>query len=113
MVHYAPFSECDDSLDASLFGVEPACPGVGPVTEFTAMETIGTAIAALTTDEARMRVLRWALEQFAPDLLQAREVAVQAAVRPDPTLSTEDLCELFERGTKAEEPPPAATHVEP
>src|SRR5436305_86616 len=112
MVHYAPFSECDDALDASLFGDESARSEVEPVTEFTAMETLGAALAALTADEARVRVLRWAAERFAPELLQAQARA-RIVDHVDPTLSTEDLDEFFDEGTRDEESAaPAPTHVE-
>lgn len=91
MVRYGPAVKVDDdALDASLFEAEPAAAQSELVGEIGAMETIAHAIEALTTDEARVRVLRGAVERFAPALLLTVSPGTPTpSALPDPTLSAE------------------------
>jgi hypothetical protein len=74
--------------------------------ELAALQIIGKAFADLPNDAARVRVLRWATERFAPALTPPRLAPVTAPAARDP-LTTEDLSDLFdEPGDRSPDPEP-------
>ena len=65
--------------------------------ELAAMHAVGTAIGELRDHDARLRILRWAMERFHPDFAKAPNWTPlpQAASETDPDLSVENLDGLF------------------
>ena len=66
--------------------------------ELAAMHAVGTAIGELRDHDARLRILRWAMERFHPDFAKAPTYTPlpQAARAADPDLSEDNLDGLFE-----------------
>src|SRR5579864_1012111 len=61
--------------------------------ELAAMEAVGTAIGELRDHDARLRILRWAMERFHPDFSKAPKLSATppATAETDPDLSVENL----------------------
>ena len=92
----------DDNLH-DLFAASPATNARDDdADEAAARIAIGHVLAGLRNTSARARVLRWAMERFgsAPDTAAnaaaAREAEPITPKAPDPTLSVDDLTDLFD-----------------
>src|SRR6266568_2441411 len=102
----------DDDLH-DLFG---ACPATnardGEAEETAARIAVGRVLAGLRDASARARVLRWAMERFGSGPDTASNVAAQETeaatlkAASDPTLSVDDLTDLFEPSEELGNSPP-------
>jgi hypothetical protein len=78
-------------------------------TEIAAMQAVGSALSALDDAQARLRVLRWALERFqialgkvSPGAAAPVPVAAPAAAsESDPDLDVEGIVEMFDASATA------------
>jgi len=92
----------DDDLH-DLFAASPATNARDDDAEEAAARiAIGHVLARLRNTSARARVLRWAMERFGSGLDTASNAAAREAepispkAAPDPTLSVDDLTDLFD-----------------
>ena len=76
-----------------MINTGPATDGLAR--ELAALEAVARALAQLQDVESRARVLRWATERF--DAPHPRSADAAECPAGDPTLSVDDLTEMFDR----------------
>src|ERR1700686_567430 len=87
---------CDEHATGRVTPTDTAVPDDLRM-ELAAMHAVGSAIGELRDQDARLRILRWAMERFHPDFAKAPKLTPmpQAAGETDSDLSVENLG-LFE-----------------